>query len=118
MSIQPVNEIINNPELVTDIKEKNIIEPLSYNVHTDANNIINVPYFNYMYVQYSIVMDEVTNTGVPSKVGCLEHQNELTKYIINFYLNTRMIFACKRHNDQISYKKNTIKRLKKISKLI
>lgn len=39
MSIQPVNETINNPELVTDIKEKNIIEPLSYNVHTDANNI-------------------------------------------------------------------------------
>ncbi|XP_060866099.1 uncharacterized protein LOC132941890 [Metopolophium dirhodum] len=37
--LKPVNEIINNPELVTDIKEKNIIEPLSYNVHTDANNI-------------------------------------------------------------------------------
>ena len=40
MSIQPVNETINNPELVTDIKEKNIIEPLSYNVHTDANMLL------------------------------------------------------------------------------
>lgn len=63
-------------------------------------------------------MDEVNIIGVPSKVGCLEHQYELTKYIIHFYLNTRMIFACKRHNDQTSYKKNTAKRLKKISRLI
>lgn len=65
-----------------------------------------------------LVMDEVNIIGVPSKVGCQEHQHVLTKYIIHFYLNTRMIFACKRHNDQISHKKNTIKKLKKISKLI
>jgi len=64
-----------------------------------------------------LVIDEVNIIGVSSKVGCLEHQNELKKYVINFYLNTRMIFACKRHNDQISYKKNTIKRLKKNIKI-
>ena len=39
MSIQPINETIVNPELVTDITENHIIEPLRYNVHTDANNI-------------------------------------------------------------------------------
>lgn len=39
MSIQPVNETIVNPELVTHITENHIIKPLRYNVHTDANNI-------------------------------------------------------------------------------
>lgn len=39
MSIQAVNETIVNPELVTDITENHLIEPLRYNVHTDAKNI-------------------------------------------------------------------------------
>jgi len=40
-----------------------------------------------------------------SKVGCTDHEYELTKYIVQFYLNTRMIFACKKHNNKVSDQK-------------
>lgn len=50
-------------------------------------------------------MDEVAYHGIGSKVGCIDHQNKLTKYIMKFYVNTRMIFACKKHNNQVSDKK-------------
>jgi hypothetical protein len=63
-------------------------------------------------------MNEVNVRGVSSKVGCSKHQKELTKYIIQFYINTRIIFACKQYNQHIAHKKNTEKKLKKISRLI
>lgn len=64
-------------------------------------------------------MDEISVHGISTKVGCANHQHQLTKYIVKFYMNTRMIFACRKHNEIVSNKrKKTEKRLKKISRII
>jgi 3-dehydroquinate dehydratase len=63
-------------------------------------------------------MDEISLRGIATKVGCTIHKKKLTKYIVMFYLNTRMIFACRKHNEKIKHRKNNEKRLKKISKIV
>jgi len=52
--------------------------------------------------------------NVGAKDGCTDSEHELTKYIVKFYLNKRMIFACKNHNNKVSDQKKKQKRLKKI----
>jgi len=58
-------------------------------------------------------MDEISVHGISTKVGCANHQHQLTKYIVKFYLNTRMIFACRKHNEIVSNKKKNRKTIKK-----
>ena len=57
--------------------------------------------------------------GIPTFVGCqdCEHQHMLTKFIISFYLNTRMIFACKEKTKEIEETKKKSRDLKKQAKL-
>lgn len=55
-------------------------------------------------------MDEIRVHGISTKIGCADHQHELTKYVVKFYINTRMIFACRKHNELVSEKKKNEKR--------
>lgn len=66
-----------------------------------------------------IVADEVARVGIPDKVGCdaTDHKELLTKWIINFYLNTRMIFACKRKMKEVEEQKREARQLKKTAKI-
>jgi len=63
-------------------------------------------------------MEEINKQNILIKVGCPIHSQILTNYIITYYVITRMIFACKRKNEQVAEKKKTQKNLKKISKLV
>ncbi|KAK3907825.1 Transposable element P transposase, partial [Frankliniella fusca] len=54
------------------------------------------------------------------EIGCNEHKRRLTKDIMNFYLNTRLIFACEEYNRVQSEnvaKKRKIKNLQKQQRL-
>ena len=64
------------------------------------------------------VIEEISKKKNVINVGCSLHKYTLTKYIIQYYNKTRMIFAYKRKNDQVAEKKKTQKKLKTISKLI
>ena len=63
------------------------------------------------------VVDEVEKMGIPCFVGCEAHQRELTKWVVNFYVTTRMIFVCKDHMKAVVENKKKEKRLRKESKL-
>lgn len=56
--------------------------------------------------------------GIPTCVGCSEHSHELTRAIMNFYLTTRMIFACKEKMKVVAEKKKLEKSLTKQSRLV
>lgn len=56
--------------------------------------------------------------GIPTCVGCEEHSHELTRALMNFYLTTRMIFACKDRMKSVAEKKKLEKSLTKQSRLV
>ncbi|KAE8739209.1 hypothetical protein FOCC_FOCC015300 [Frankliniella occidentalis] len=47
------------------------------------------------------VVDRVKEKAF-TQIGCDEHKRELTKAIISFYVNTRIIFACEEYNRRLS----------------
>ena len=65
------------------------------------------------------VADEIAKMGIPTLVGCkdLDHRNLLTKWIISFYINTRMIFACKERTKECEELRRKSRQLKKDAKL-
>lgn len=65
------------------------------------------------------VANEVAKMGIPNQVGCdvEDHKLLLSKWILNFYLNTRMIFACKVKAKEVEEQKRQSRQLKKDAKL-
>jgi len=47
-------------------------------------------------------MEEVQKSQLDALVGCEEHKIQLTKALLSFYLNIRMIFACKRYMRRVT----------------
>lgn len=70
-------------------------------------------------ITYISVANEVARTGIPTTVGCgdADHKVLLTKWIVSFYLNTRMIFACKEKTKEVEEMRTASRQLKKQSKL-
>jgi len=62
-------------------------------------------------------MEEINKQNILINVGCPLHSQILTKYIITYYVKTRMIFASKRKNEQVAEKKKTQKKLSTFFKI-
>ena len=53
------------------------------------------------YLRGIPVADQVEKTEF-IEIGCELHKRELTKAVISFYLQTRLIFACAEYNRRLS----------------
>ncbi|KAK3916461.1 Transposable element P transposase [Frankliniella fusca] len=65
------------------------------------------------------VLDAVKDVKLKRLVGCEQHQSDLSKAILRFYLTTRMHFACRRYMKQVNAtnSKKKKKRAKALLKL-
>jgi hypothetical protein len=62
------------------------------------------------------ITERLTSVSLPL-IGCLEHREDVTGYILQFFLILRMQFMCKTYNDEIvNIKKH--RELRKMGKLI
>ncbi|KAK3918872.1 DNA transposase [Frankliniella fusca] len=65
------------------------------------------------------VMDQVKQKSF-KQIGCEEHKRDITKAVISFYINTRLIFACEEYNRRLSvnaHKKVKAKQQQKMFRL-